>query len=375
MEQFSTEAVVVGAGVVGLAIARHLALAGVETLVIERNPAIGMETSARNSEVIHAGLYYPAGSIKARACRAGRDRLYAYCAARGVAHRRCGKIVFASAEAEMDKLSAVHAAAVANGVEDLRWLTREEALALEPALRIHGAFLSPSTGIIDSHGLMLALQADLEEAGGLLALQTPVTEITPHLHGLTLATGGTTPALITARIVVNAAGHGAPPLAASTSMLPPTLKPNQWFAKGNYFSLAGKQPFSRLVYPVPEAAGLGIHATIDLQGRCRFGPDVEWVEDAGDLEVSPARAQAFYAAIRRYWPELPHGALMPDYAGIRPKLHGPDMPMPDFRIDGPAEHGLSGLVNLFGIESPGLTASLALADLVAEKLGLQTVDF
>lgn len=370
MERFRTEALVIGAGVVGLAAARRLAQSGVETLLVERNGAIGMETSARNSEVIHAGLYYPRGSIKARSCRAGRDRLYAYCAARGIAFRRCGKLVFASHAGQTGKLEAIWRAAAENDVTGLVWLSGAEARALEPALSVERAFLSPDTGIIDSHGYMLALQGDFENAGGALALNSPVAAIAPVAGGFRTRIGGAAPVEIESRLLVNAAGHGAPTLAAATTGLCGPARPQQWYAKGNYFALSGRQPFSRLVYPVPEAAGLGIHATIDLQGRCRFGPDVEWVTRADDLAVDPGRAQVFYDAIRTYWPDLADGALQPDYAGIRPKLHGPDQPMPDFRIDGPEIHGLAGLVNLFGIESPGLTASLALADMVVLRLGL-----
>lgn len=369
MERYETEAVVVGAGVIGLAIARRLALGGLETLVVEKNGAIGMETSSRNSEVMHAGLYYPKGSIKAETCRLGIERLYAYCAERGVAHRRCGKLVFASTESQIAKLEAIHQAATANGVNGLTWLSGEEAHALETELRVVRAFLSPDTGIIDSHGYLLALQGDLENAGGTIAFHSPVEAIETQGGGLLLRVGGKSPTEIACRFIVNAAGHGAPGLAARTDGLPDRARPRQWFAKGNYFSLSGRQPFSRLVYPIPEAAGLGIHATIDLQGRTRFGPDVQWVEHEGDLEVDPTRAELFYAAIRSYWPGLPDGALRPDYAGIRPKLHDPGSPMPDFRIDGPEIHGIAGLVNLFGIESPGLTASLALADMVAQRLG------
>lgn len=374
MERYRVEAVVVGAGVVGLAVARRLALAGLETVVVERNPAIGMETSARSSEVIHAGLYYTPGSIKARVAAPGRARLYAYCAARGVPHRRCGKIVLASEAAQLPKLEALWRTAAANGVDDLRWLTPAEARALEPEVACVRAFLSPSTGIIDSHALMLAYRGDLEDRGGAIAVRTPAEHIAPGDGGLVVTTGGDGPAEIAARIVVNAAGHGAPRLAAATEGLTEAGRPRQWYAKGSYFSLAGRQPFSRLVYPLPGAASLGVHATLDLDGRCRFGPDVEWVDRDDDLAVSPARAESFYAAIRTYWPGLPDGALQPDYAGIRPKLHGPDMPMPDFRIDGPEAHGIAGLVNLFGIESPGLTSSLALADVVAERLGLPPID-
>lgn len=370
MDRYEVEAVVIGAGVVGLAVARRLALAGLETIVVEKNAAIGMETSARSSEVIHAGLYYAPGSIKARVAVTGRDRLYAYCAAHGVPHRRCGKFVLAIGEGQLPALAALSRTAAANGVDDLVWLSPADAAALEPEVACAGAILSPSTGIIDSHALMLAYRGDLEDHDGQIALHAPVERVMPGPDGLVVTTGGDAPAEIAARIVVNAAGHGAPRIAAATEGLTAAGRPRQWYAKGSYFSLVGRQPFSRLVYPLPGTASLGVHATLDLDGRCRFGPDVEWVESDDDLAVSPARAESFYAAIRSYWPALPDGALQPDYAGIRPKLHGPDMPMPDFRIDGPEAHGIAGLVNLFGIESPGLTTSLALADVVVERLGL-----
>lgn len=374
LDRYSVEAIVIGAGVVGLAMARRLAMAGLETLVIEKHEAIGMETSSRNSEVIHAGLYYPKGSIKALACKRGKELLYAYCAARGVPHRRCGKLMVASREEQLPKLQALWDAATDNGIHDLAWISADEARELEPDVLCVKGFLSPSTGIIDSHGLMLAYHGDLEAHGGLIAFNTPVLAIRPSANGFVLAAGGDAPSEVETRLLVNCAGHGAPKLAAEIPALPATARPRQWYAKGNYFSLAGRQPFSRLVYPMPEAAGLGVHATLDLQGRCRFGPDVEWVDREDDLQVSAERVTSFYDAIRAYWPGLPDGALQADYAGIRPKLHGPDSPMPDFRIDGPADHGLEGLVNMFGIESPGLTASMALADIAARKLALPEID-
>lgn len=374
MDRFEVDAVVVGAGVVGLATARRLAMAGLETIVIEKNDAIGMETSSRNSEVIHAGLYYPRGSIKAIGCKRGKELLYRYCAERNVSHQRCGKLMVASRPDQIPKLQALWDAAAANGIDDLVALTGEEARELEPEVLATQGFLSPSTGIIDSHGLMLAYQGDLERHGGMIAFLTPVVSIAPQGNGLVVTTGGDAPAEIYTHMLVNCAGHGAPKLAAVTQGLSEEGRPRQWYAKGNYFSLAGRQPFSRLVYPMPEAAGLGVHATLDLQGRCRFGPDVEWVEREDDLQVSPDRAASFYAAIRAYWPALPDGALQADYAGMRPKLHGSESPMPDFRMDGPEAHGIPGLVNMFGIESPGLTASMALADMAAEKLGLTKID-
>jgi L-2-hydroxyglutarate oxidase LhgO len=362
------DAIVVGAGVVGLAVGRALAQRGLETIVLEAEGAIGTVTSARNSEVIHAGLYYPAGSLKARLCVAGREALYAYCAERGIGHRRCGKLVVAAHAGQQGELEALRRKGAANGVHDLRLLSRTEAQALEPELACAAALWSPSTGIVDSHGLMLALQGDLEQAGGVVALRTRVERIvcgTPHVvqaDGSELA----------ARIVVNAAGLWAPALAARTEGLDAGHRPQARFAKGHYFALTGRAPFSRLIYPLPEAAGLGVHLTLDLGGQARFGPDVDWIEadEAGriDYRVDATRAPAFEAAIRSYWPGLKPGSLQPAYTGVRPKVAGPGEPAADFRIDGPAVHGIAGLVNLFGIESPGLTACLALADQVGVAL-------
>ncbi|WP_439575636.1 NAD(P)/FAD-dependent oxidoreductase [Phreatobacter sp.] len=374
MSAFSIDAVVVGAGVVGLACARRLALAGLETLVIEAADGIGTGTSSRNSEVVHAGLYYPTGSIKARACVAGKDLLYRYCASRGVPVEACGKLMVATDETQLPKLQAIWDQAHANGVTGLAWMNPDEVRAIEPEVACVKAFVSSTTGIVDSHSLMLALQGDLESAGGMIAFETPVEAAAIAGGGIVLTTGGAEAAEISARIVVNAAGHFAPKFLHLLNGFPAAHVPRQWYAKGNYFSLAGRQPFSRLVYPMPDAAGLGVHATVDMQGRCRFGPDVEWVDSEHDLIVDPRRADGFYAAIRSYWPGLPDGALQPDYSGIRPKLHGPGTPMPDFRVDGPGVHGIAGLVNLLGIESPGLTASLALADMVAAGLGLPPAD-
>jgi L-2-hydroxyglutarate oxidase LhgO len=370
MTSYSIDAVVIGAGVVGLAAARRLALAGLETLVLEAADAIGTGTSSRNSEVIHAALYYPTGSVKARACLAGKRLLYRYCTSRGVEARNCGKLMVATAEDQLPKLQSIWNQAEANGVEGLSWTTPDEVRAMEPEVACVKGFFSASTGIVDSHGLMLALQGDLENAGGMVAFETPVATAAITSDGIVLRTGGSEGTEVKARTVVNAGGHFAPKFLQGLHGFPASHIPRQWYAKGNYFSLLGHQPFSRLVYPMPDSAGLGVHATVDLQGRCRFGPDVEWVESEADLVVDPRRADSFYAAIRAYWPGLPDDALQPDYAGIRPKLHGPGMPMPDFRIDGPEVHGVAGLVNLLGIESPGLTASLALADMVAERLGL-----
>jgi len=362
------DCVVIGAGVVGLAVARACALAGLETLALEAEAAIGTATSARNSEVIHAGLYYPRGSLKARLCVQGRQALYDYCASHGVSHARCGKFIVATREEQIGALDRIGAAAAANGVHDLRRLDAARARAREPALQCVAALESPSTGIIDSHGLMLALQGDLESAGGLLALRAPVLSGKVLPEGILLRTGGDEPMELIARRVVNCAGLHAQTVAAAIDGLPPGSIPAGRYAKGNYYALSGKAPFSRLIYPVPEPGGLGVHLTLDLGGQARFGPDVEWV-DAIDYTVDPARADGFYAAIRRYWPDLRDGALHPDYAGIRPKLAVPAGQDADFLIQDVRAHGVPGLVNLYGIESPGLTACLAIAGEVIQRLG------
>jgi len=354
------DAVVIGAGVVGLAVARALALAGREVLVLEAADAIGTEISSRNSEVIHAGLYYPPGSIKARTCVAGRDMLYRYAAARHVPHRRCGKLIIAVDPAEREALARLAEQGRASGVADLRLLDAADVAALEPDLACTAGLLSPSSGIIDSHALMLALQGDAENAGALFAFRAPVLGGHAGDAGITLEVGGAQPFTLAARTVVNAAGLHAPGLARRIHGIRTGSIPQQYFAKGQYMTFAGRTPFAHLVYPVPVPGGLGIHLTLDLAGKARFGPDVEWV-DAPDYEVDPGRIPAFEAAIRRYWPGLPGGALQPGYAGVRPKIAAPNAPAADFMIQGPAEHGLAGLINLFGIESPGLTASLALA--------------
>lgn len=362
------DCLVIGAGVVGLAVARELALSGREIVIAEAAEGIGTQTSARNSEVIHAGVYYPPGSLKARVCVAGRSKLYRYLQERGLPHKACGKLIVATSEAQKPALETIMARAQASGVDTLRWLSGAEAKAMEPEVRCEIALLSPETGVVDSHALMLSLLGECEAAGGSLALNTPITGWRRETEGFSVDFGGAEPATYTVRTVVNSAGHGAPKLLGLLDGFPSEHVPVQHYAKGNYFALTGKQPFSHLVYPVPEAAGLGIHATIDMGGRVKFGPDVEWVGSDQDLVVDPARAEKFYAAIRTYWPALSDGALVADYAGIRPKLHGPSEPMPDFRIDGPQVHGVPDLVNLLGIESPGLTSSLAIADMVVERL-------
>ena len=359
------ECVVVGAGVVGLAVARALAMAGREVVILEAEDAIGTHTSSRNSEVIHAGIYYPKGSLKARACVEGRRQLYAYCEEHGVPFRRCGKLIVAASPSQKEELLSIRSKAHANGVTDVAEIPAEEAMRMEPALSCVAALHSPSTGIIDSHALMLAYLGDAEAAGAMLALKSPIGRIAVRDGGFELEVGETT---IGARMLVNSAGLRAPSVASRIEGFPPGRIPRELYAKGNYYSLAGRAPFSRLVYPVPEPGGLGVHVTLDLAGQARFGPDVEWVNDIS-YEVDPQRSARFYAAIRRYWPALPDGALSPGYAGIRPKISGPDEAAADFLIQGPPEHGVPGLVNLFGIESPGLTASLSLAATVQQKLG------
>jgi L-2-hydroxyglutarate oxidase LhgO len=361
------ECAVIGAGVVGLAVARALAFAGREVVLLERHDRIGSEISSRNSEVIHAGIYYPAGSLKARLCVEGRERLYAYCAARGIAHRRLGKLIVATSAAQLSALAALKAKAEANGVGDLQELSGAQAAKLEPAVRAEAALLSPSSGIVDSHGLMLSLQGEAEDGGASVAFNAPLLGGQLSRDGFVLHVGGAEPMELSCRELVNAAGLGANDLAATLQGLDPRHVPPLFFAKGHYFMLAGRSPFSHLVYPLPEVAGLGVHVTLDLAGRARFGPDVEWVERL-DYDVDASRAAAFEAAIRTYYPGLPTGALAPAYTGIRPKLQAPGGPPEDFVIQGPETHGIAGLVNLFGIESPGLTASLSIAEAVAARL-------
>lgn len=362
------ECVVVGAGVIGLAVARAMALAGYEVIVLERAYTIGFETSSRNSEVIHGALYYPVGSLKARSCLAGRRRLYAYCREHGVPHAQTGKLLVATTEAEISGLESIAATARDNGVEDLEWLDQRQARRLEPALRCVAALLSPSTGIMDSHALMLAFQ-EAEAAGAVVVLRTPVLSGAVRKGGFELAIGGDEPTALRCRFLVNAAGLYAPALAHAIDGVPRDTIPPAYFCRGVYFTLSGRAPFRRLVYPVPVAGGLGVHITLDLAGQARFGPDVEWISSV-DYTVDPARGEVFYAAVRSYWPDLKDGSLQPGYAGIRPKISGPAEPAADFVVQGPDTHGVPRLVNLYGIESPGLTASLPLADEVVRKLQL-----
>ncbi|WP_024518997.1 NAD(P)/FAD-dependent oxidoreductase [Bradyrhizobium sp. Tv2a-2] len=359
------ECVVIGAGVVGLAIARQLALAGREVIVLEAAEGIGTVTSSRNSEVIHAGIYYKAGSLMARFCVAGKWALYRYCQEHGVPHRNCGKLIVAASPAETDRLQSIRAHAAANGVDDLELLDREAARALEPALACDAALLSPSTGIVDSHAFMLALRGDAEDAGAAFAFHTPLTAARVKGERIEIDAGGQTPMTLECALLINSAGLSAPEVARRIAGMPQELIPRAYLAKGNYFSCSAKAPFSRLIYPVPEPGGLGVHLTLDMAGQARFGPDVEWVDHI-DYAVDPARAERFYPAIRKYWPTLPDGALMPSYSGMRPKIVPPQIATQDFVIQGPREHGIGGLVNLFGIESPGLTSSLAIAAHVGE---------
>jgi len=367
------DAVIIGAGVVGLACAKALAEKGLATLLIERNARIGAETSSRNSEVIHAGLYYPTDSLKARLCVQGRELLYEYCASRHVEQRRCGKLIVAATVAQEEKLSELAAQALANGVQDIRRLTRDEAMRMEPALHCVAALWSPATGIVDSHGLMLALQGDFENAGGTLALHSEFIggEVRGDGIHLQILSGGETITLQT-KILINSAGLSACQVAARIDGMPSAAIPTPHFAKGNYFSLTGRAPFSRLIYPVPEPGGLGVHFTVDLAGQARFGPDVEWIDaiagNVFDYSVAQARSSDFYAAIRQYWPALPPDSLTGAYAGIRPKIVGPGAANADFVIQGAEAHGIAGLINLFGIESPGLTAALAISQHVANRL-------
>ncbi len=355
------DCVVIGAGVVGLALARHLAFQSREVVVLEAEDRIGTGISSRNSEVIHAGLYYPTGSLKARLCVEGHRTLYAYCEAHGIAHRRCGKLVVATDESQIEALGHFWARAEANGVEDLDWLDPAEVRHLEPQLRCVAALLSPSTGIVDSHGVMRYLRWEAEAAGASVVLKSPVLGGRARAGGLELRVGGAQPMALLAARVFNCAGLGAQAMAQAIEGIRLEAIPPLHLAKGNYYGLAGPAPFSRLIYPVPAEGGLGVHLTLDLGGQARFGPDVEWV-DREDYDVDPRRADRFYGEVRKYWPDLPDGALQPAYAGIRPKLHGPGEPAPDFMIQREDTHGVAGLVNLFGIESPGLTACLALAE-------------
>jgi L-2-hydroxyglutarate oxidase LhgO len=356
---------VAGAGVVGLAVARALALAGREVIILDAADGIGTETSSRNSEVIHAGIYYPAGSLMARFCVTGRKAVYAYCAAKGVPHRNCGKLIVATDVAEDAMLAGIKRRAEANGVAGMRVLTAAEAIALEPNLSCTSALLSPVTGVIDSHAFMLSLQGDAENAGAVPVFHSPVAGGRAVPGGIEIDVGGADPMTLRCRLLVNSTGLHAPGFASRIAGMPRDRIPAASYGKGTYFTLSGRSHFSRVIYAVPVPGGLGVHLTIDLGGQARFGPDVQWI-DAIDYTVDPSRADNFYAAVRKYWPALKDGALQPGYAGIRPKIVPRGAPAQDFVVQGPQTHGVPGLINLFGIESPGLTASLALAEHVVE---------
>ncbi|VXC52901.1 FAD-dependent oxidoreductase [Burkholderia sp. 8Y] len=359
------ECVVIGAGVVGLAIARALALRGREVMVLEAGEAIGIGTSSRNSEVIHAGIYYPRGSLKADLCVRGREMLYAFCEAHGVPHRQCGKLLVATARNQIPQLAAIEQKGVENRVQGLVRISGAEAREMEPQLQCVEAVYSPRTGIVDSHQYMLALQGDAEHHGAGVVFHTPVASIEAREGCFIVETGGQAPARFRASYLINSAGLHANDIARRIRGLDDRHVPPLYFAKGNYFSVSGRAPFERLIYPMPNEAGLGVHLTVDMGGQAKFGPDVEWVPSL-NYDVDPRRADSFYAAIRAYWPGLPDGALQPAYAGIRPKLSGPGQAAADFMIQGKSAHGVPGLVNLFGIESPGLTASLAIGERVAD---------
>ena len=350
---------------VGIAIARALAMSGREVIVVDAAEGIGTQTSARNSEVVHAGIYYPQGSLMARLCVQGRRKLYAYCAERAVPVRNCGKLIVATSQQESERLPAILARAQANDVEGMRLLTAAEARALEPELACTSALLSSTTGIVDSHAYMLALQGDAESHRATFVFHSPVQSGQVNNGGVEIIVGGEAPMALQCRLLVNSAGLQAPVLARAIHGLASRFVPTAYYAKGNYFMLQGRSPFSRLIYPVPVPGGLGVHLTLDMGGQTKFGPDVQWI-DAIDYAVDPARGAAFYAAVRRYWPGLGDGALVPGYSGIRPKIAPAGDPSHDFVVQGQDIHGVPGLINLFGIESPGLTAAIALGDLVCQ---------
>ncbi len=360
------DSIVIGAGVVGLAVARHLALSGREVLVLERHRLVGQEISTRNSEVIHAGIYYPAGSLKARLCVKGRNMLYQYCASRNVAHQRVGKLIVAADATQAIALEAIYRKGQENGVSDLQYLAQDELQQMEPHLQAERAIWSPSTGIISCHELMLALESDLSAAGGILALDTPMTGGRVVDGGFEVIAGSDATA-VSCRELINCGGLGAQAVSHSIEGVPGGSVPPLFLSRGCYFSMSGRAPFRHLIYPLPNNEGLGVHLTLDLAGNARFGPDTEWV-NAVDYTVDPGRVEAFYSSIRAYYPALRTEALQPDYAGIRPKISGPGQLAADFRIDGTAAHNVRGFVGLYGIESPGLTASMAIAEQVELSL-------
>ena len=363
------QTVVIGAGVVGLAITRKLAMSGREVILLESEDAIGTATSARNSEVIHAGIYYPKDSLKAQFCVAGNKALYAYCAERAIPHKRIGKLIVATSDDEVPALEGIKQRAAANGAKELHFLSAAEISELEPNIDVSGALFSPSTGIVDSHSLMLSYQGEAEDHGAMIAFMSPVEGGRIENGEITLSVGGDAPMELTCREVINTAGLGAQGISRNIKGLNPDTIPPLYFAKGNYFVLSGKTPFNHLIYPVPVAGGLGTHSTLDMGGQTKFGPDVEW-SDTIDYTVDPNRGDSFYASIRRFWPGLPDGSLQPGYVGVRPKLAGPDGGKydSDFLIQGSADHGVPGMVNLYGIESPGLTSSMTIADYVLKRL-------
>ena len=367
MEQ--VDCVVIGAGVVGLAVAREMALQGRETILLERENAFGTISSARNSEVIHAGIYYPKDSLKAKLCVQGNRLLYEYCRDHQVATQPYGKLIVASDEAQIDDLRAILYKAQNNGVPEIKFISGEEAKALEPNLKCSAAILSSTTGIVDSHGYMLSLLGGFEDAGGMVAYQSPLISAKPigdkAQNGYLLEVGGADGMQIQTQLLINCAGISAPAVAQKIEGLSKEQIPKAYFAKGNYFSLSGKSPFNHLIYPIPEPGGLGVHLTLDMGGQAKFGPDVEWLdidrEDQIDYTVDPKRGDGFYEAVRRYWPGLKDGSLQPDYSGVRAKIVPPNSPAGDFCFSTPQEHKMQGLYNLYGFESPGLTSSLAIA--------------
>jgi len=364
----TADCIVIGAGVVGLACARQLALQGREVIILEKADAIGTETSSRHSEVIHAGIYYEPGSLKAKFCVDGKIKMYNYMKERGVPFKQLGKLIVATDEEQIEGLHYIKQRAEKNGVSDLEILSHNEAISREPALKCIAALWSPSTGVADSHSYMLSLQGDAEDRGAVIAFFSPVIGGKVEDSGITIDVGGETPMTLKAKTVINSAGLLAQKLTHQLKGFPKEAIPPWHFCKGNYYSLSGcRAPFSRLIYPAPEQAGLGVHLTLDLAGQARFGPDVEWVDNI-DYDVDPARADIFYAAVRKYWPDLPEGSLQPGYSGIRPKIQAPGQPATDYVIQGPGTHGVSGLVNLFAIESPGMTSSLAIADYVGQLI-------
>ncbi len=360
------DCVVIGAGVIGLSVGRALALAGREVIILEATDAIGSKTSSRNSEVIHSGIYYPQGSLKAKLSVKGSALLYKYCIERQIDHRRCGKLVVATSDSQVSELQRLRSNAEANGVRELVMLTKEKVRFLEPDLHCIAALHSPNTGIVDSHALMLSLLGDIESMGGVLALNSGLARARPTNLGLELETEDGSK--LCARNVVNSAGYSAPSLALKFDGIASKHVPKAFYAKGNYFALSGSSPFQHLIYPLPDSAGLGVHLTLDLGGKTRFGPDVQWIDSSEDLIVDPKRGELFYEEVRKYWPKLEDGVLLPDYAGIRPKICGPGELAQDFMIQDSSEHGISGLVNLFGIESPGLTSCLAIGECVANMV-------